>query len=87
MDKIAKELGLDPIQFRMMNHLEVGETIPAHTFPLRSCAIKECVEGGEEIRRRIEEREGDRKRREGSDRSLGRGLRLPYLRSFQQRWP
>jgi CO/xanthine dehydrogenase Mo-binding subunit len=57
MDEIARELGLDPIRFRMMNHLEVGETIPAHTFPLRSCAIRECVAGGEEIRKRIEEKE------------------------------
>ena len=61
MDKIAKELGMDPIQFRMMNHLEAGETIPAHTFPLRSCAIRECVDGGEEIRRRVEEKEAGRK--------------------------
>ena len=71
MDRIARELNLDPIQFRMMNHLEIGETIPAHTFPLRSCAIKECVEGGEEIRRRIDEREGDRKKREGETEAWG----------------
>ena len=64
MDEIARELGLDPIRFRMMNHLEVGETIPAHTFPLRSCAIRECVDGGEEIRKRIEEEESVPKRKE-----------------------
>jgi CO/xanthine dehydrogenase Mo-binding subunit len=59
IDEIAKELDFDPIQFRMMNHLEVGETIPSHTFPLRSCAIRECVAGGEEIRKRIEGEESD----------------------------
>jgi CO/xanthine dehydrogenase Mo-binding subunit len=64
MDEIARELGLNPIQFRMMNHLEVGETIPAHTFPLRSCAIRECVDGGEAIRKRIEEEESDPERPE-----------------------
>lgn len=71
MDKIAKELGFDPLEFRMRNHLEVGETIPAHTFPLRSCAIKECVEGGEEIRKRIEDREGTRKGKEGITEAWG----------------
>jgi CO/xanthine dehydrogenase Mo-binding subunit len=64
MDEIARELGLDPIHFRMMNHLEIGETIPAHTFPLRSCAIRECVDGGEAIRKRIDEKESDPERKE-----------------------
>lgn len=71
MDEIAKELGFDPIQFRMMNHLEVGETIPAHTFPLRSCAIRECVDGGEEIRKRIEEKESDPERKEEKTEAWG----------------
>jgi CO/xanthine dehydrogenase Mo-binding subunit len=57
MDRIAKKLGIDPLQFRVMNHLETGETIPCHTFPLRSCAITECVEMGERIRNEIERRE------------------------------
>jgi CO/xanthine dehydrogenase Mo-binding subunit len=65
MDKIAKELGIDPLQFRMMNHLEVGETIPAHTFPLRSCAIRECVDAGEKIRQEIEAREAKQTKQEG----------------------
>ena len=57
MDKIARKFQMDPIQFRLMNHLRVGEEIPTHTFPLRSCAISECVEIGESIRREIEEKE------------------------------
>jgi CO/xanthine dehydrogenase Mo-binding subunit len=57
MDRIAKKLGIDPIQFRVINHLGTGETIPCHTFPLRSCAITECVEMGERIRNEIERQE------------------------------
>ena len=57
MDRIAKKLGIDPLEFRVMNHLETGETIPCHTFPLRSCAITECVEIGERIRDEIERQE------------------------------
>ena len=57
MDRIAKTLGIDPLQLRVMNHLEAGETIPCHTFPLRSCAITECVEIGERIRNEIERQE------------------------------
>jgi CO/xanthine dehydrogenase Mo-binding subunit len=71
MDEIAKELGLDPIRFRMMNHLEVGETIPAHTFPLRSCGIRECVAGGEAIRRRIDEEESAPEKRAGETEAWG----------------
>ena len=57
MDRIAKKLGIDPLDFRVVNHLGMGETIPCHTFPLRSCAITECVEMGERIRNEIERQE------------------------------
>lgn len=71
LDEIARKLGFDPIHFRMMNHLEVGETIPAHTFPLRSCAIRECVEGGEAIRKRIDEEDSDSARQEARTEAWG----------------
>jgi CO/xanthine dehydrogenase Mo-binding subunit len=57
MDRIANQLGINPLQFRVMNHLEAGETIPCHTFPLRSCAITECVDIGERIRNEVERQE------------------------------
>ena len=65
MDKIARELEIDPLRFRIMNHLEIGETIPGLDFPVRSCAIKECVEGSEEIRKNIDKKEAGRKKEEG----------------------
>ena len=57
IDKIAKALHMDPLEFRLKNQLEVGEPIPAHSFALRSCGIKECVEAGEKIRAEIDDKE------------------------------
>jgi CO/xanthine dehydrogenase Mo-binding subunit len=65
MDEIAKTLEMDPVQFRLMNHLEIGELIPTSPIVLQSCAIPECVEGGEKIRRAIEEKEWGRENKPG----------------------
>ncbi|NWF56224.1 MAG: molybdopterin-dependent oxidoreductase [Syntrophaceae bacterium] len=60
MDDIAKSLEMDPVRFRLMNHLEIGDRIPTSPIVLQSCAIPECVEGGEAFRRDIEKREEER---------------------------
>ncbi|NMA17280.1 MAG: molybdopterin-dependent oxidoreductase [Clostridiaceae bacterium] len=57
MDKMARKLGIDPIKFRLMNHVEVGENFPGVPFTVRSCAIRECVKRGEEIRQEIDHKE------------------------------
>lgn len=57
LNTIAKKLNMDPIEFKMKNHVKVGDTLPAATAPLLSCATEECVKGGEEIRKRIDEKE------------------------------
>ena len=45
MDDIAKTLEMDPVRFRLMNHLEIGERIPTSPLVLQSCAVPECAEG------------------------------------------
>jgi CO/xanthine dehydrogenase Mo-binding subunit len=60
LDEIAATLEMDPVAFRLQNHLKIGEYIPTFPFPLQSCAAPELVEGGEKIRRAIEEKESGR---------------------------
>lgn len=57
LDRIAKKLDMDPIEFKMKNHVKVGDKLPAATSPLLSCATEECLKGGEQIRKRIDEEE------------------------------
>ncbi|MCQ1528858.1 xanthine dehydrogenase family protein molybdopterin-binding subunit [Lutispora saccharofermentans] len=57
LNTIAKKLNMDPIEFKMKNHVRVGDKLPAASAPLLSCAVEECLNKGEEIRRRIDEEE------------------------------
>lgn len=57
LNRIAKELNIDPVEFKLKNHVRTGDKLPAATAPLLSCEIDECFRGGEEIKRRIEESE------------------------------
>ena len=59
MDDIAKTLEMDPVRFRLMNHLEIGERIPTSPLVLQSCAVPECAEEAERMRQAIEERGGE----------------------------
>jgi len=59
MERIARELGLDPLQFRLMNVIQAGEEHPmsrawsegreAHGEIIRTCAIAECARVGAEL--------------------------------------
>jgi len=60
MDDVARNLEMDPVRFRLMNHLQIGDQVPTSPIVLQSCAIPECVEGGEKIRRDIDRRDADR---------------------------
>jgi CO/xanthine dehydrogenase Mo-binding subunit len=71
MDTIAQTLGLDPVEFRLRNHVRVGDRIPAHTFALGSCAIQECVEAADEARKEAEAREAGRKPGKGISEAWG----------------
>jgi len=53
LDRICRELEMDPVKFRMMNHIRVGDTIAATTSPIKSCAIKDCMEGAQRIKGKI----------------------------------
>jgi CO/xanthine dehydrogenase Mo-binding subunit len=54
MDTVAQALGLDPVEFRLRNHVRAGDRIPAHTFALGSCAMEACVAAAEAARREAE---------------------------------
>ena len=56
MDDIAKTLEIDPVRFRLLNHLEIGERIPTSPLVLQTCAVPECAEEAEKIRQAIEKR-------------------------------
>lgn len=49
MDKIAAELGLDPVAFRMKNLVEPGDRNPAKHKSLGNCRVKDCLEKGRQL--------------------------------------
>lgn len=60
MDHLAEAAGIDPMEFRLRNANEPGETTP-QGFKVSSCALKECIE---EVGRRLDWKE-KRGRRNG----------------------
>ena len=57
LDRIAKELGMDPVKIRLMNHITIGEKFPGWKDPIESCAIEDCVRGVMEIKEKIDTRD------------------------------
>ncbi len=53
-DRIARELNMDPVHFRLLNHVQVGDNFAAADCPVHSCAIEDCVRGAERIKTAIE---------------------------------
>ena len=47
MDMMAEELGLDPLEVRLINSRETGETTPTGS-KVQSCGMKECIEAAAE---------------------------------------
>lgn len=43
MDRLAEKLGMDPIDFRLLNHVQVGECFPCASIPVSSNGIEECA--------------------------------------------
>lgn len=58
LDRLAKSIGMDPLEFRLKNHVKVGEHFPCVDAPVTSCAIEECARKAMEIRGRIDAQEG-----------------------------
>ena len=57
LDRMAEKLGMDPVEFRMLNHVQVGECFPCASIPVSSNGIKRCVEKCQEIQRALDEKE------------------------------
>jgi len=55
-DRIARRLKMDPLEFRLKNHIHPGDRVPGSPLELKSCAIRECIEAGEKIRKEIDDR-------------------------------
>ncbi len=65
-NRIARKLNMDPVRFRLLNHVEVGDHFPAADRPLHSCAIEDCVSGAEKIKTDIENKAKDTSPQPGS---------------------
>jgi len=46
MDMLAEKLGMDPLDIRLKNHIQVGEPDPRTRFIIESCGLDECIEEG-----------------------------------------
>ena len=57
MDRLAQKLGMDPVEFRLMNHVQVGECFPCASIPVSSNSVEQCARRCQEIQRQIDERE------------------------------
>lgn len=57
LNTIANKLNMDPIEFKMKNHVKTGDKLPAAASRLLSCATEECLREGEKIRKKIDKKE------------------------------
>jgi xanthine dehydrogenase molybdenum-binding subunit len=48
-DEIAEKLGIDPVDFRMKNHIRVGDIHPGTKAKIYSCGLDECLSKGAEL--------------------------------------
>lgn len=56
MDRLAEKLGLDPVEFRLMNHVQVGECFPCASIPVSSNGIEACARRCQAIQAEIDAR-------------------------------
>lgn len=57
MDRLAQKLDMDPVEFRLMNHVQVGECFPCASIPVSSNGIEDCARRCQELQREIDEKE------------------------------
>lgn len=57
MDRLAQRLNMDPVEFRLMNHVQVGQCFPCASIPVSSNGIEECARRCQEIQKEIDEKE------------------------------
>jgi len=44
LERIARKLEMDPVEYRLKNHVGVGDEFPAAGYSISSCGIEECAE-------------------------------------------
>jgi CO/xanthine dehydrogenase Mo-binding subunit len=54
LDRLAAEVGMDPLEFRLMNHIQVGDKLTASPLDIYSCAIEQCARESARIKDEIE---------------------------------
>lgn len=57
MDRLAQKLGMDPVEFRLMNHVQVGQCFPCASIPVSSNGIEDCARRCQQLQREIDRRE------------------------------
>ena len=72
LDMIAEELGLDPIEIRLKNSREPGETLP-NGDSVHNCGLRECIEKAAE-RTRFQQKYSQNRSAAPSDDSRRRGI-------------
>ena len=55
MDRLAQKLDMDPVEFRLMNHVQVGECFPCASIPVSSNGIEDCARRCQQIQKEIDE--------------------------------
>jgi xanthine dehydrogenase molybdenum-binding subunit len=48
MDRAAEKLGLDPLELRLKNHVQVGDFDATSKITIQSCGMEECIRRGAE---------------------------------------
>ena len=54
LNRIAEKLGMDPVAFRLKNHIQSGGRFPAADYDIHSCGIADCVRQANELRTKID---------------------------------
>ena len=57
MDRLAQRLNMDPVEFRLMNHVQVGQCFPCASIPVSSNGIEECARRCRQLQKEIDEKE------------------------------
>ena len=57
MDRLAQRLNMDPVEFRLMNHVQVGQCFPCASIPVSSHGIEECARRCRQLQKEIDEKE------------------------------
>lgn len=58
MDRLAMDLDMDPVELRLKNQVQPGESFPCASMPVTSCAMEACARRCQEIQAKIDAEEG-----------------------------